>query len=207
MSNTPKRPLSEVLPVAQKLVDSLAPYCERIELGGSCRRQVAEVGDIEIVAIPKVTKEVGALTLFGTEYNTVNQLHSHLDYLLGMEKIYQPSDSPAWGPNFRKFNFFSKKRGYFKIDLFMCTSENWGVIHLIRTGSADFSKWCVTPQSKGGALPDCYRVAGGQLWKQGDTEGEFSIPVECREEEEYFNFCGVRYFAPHERVAGYWVTP
>lgn len=206
MSNTPKRPLSEVLPVAQKLVESLRPYCERIELGGSCRRQVAEVGDIEIVAIPKVENRLVARTLFGDEYKDVNLLHAHVDQLLAEEKIYQPPTDPAWGANYRKFTLTTKKGAYHKIDLFMCSPENWGVIFLIRTGSADFSKWCVTPQSKGGALPDCYRVAGGNLWRRGETEAS-DIILECREEEDYFNLCGVRYFAPYERATGYWVTP
>ena len=52
MSKVSKRPFSEVLPIAQHIVDSLSPFCERIELAGSLRRKRPMVGDIEIVAIP-----------------------------------------------------------------------------------------------------------------------------------------------------------
>ena len=39
--------------IARKYVDLLAPFCERIEIAGSTRRKKPEVGDIEIVCIPK----------------------------------------------------------------------------------------------------------------------------------------------------------
>lgn len=39
--------------LANEVVQLMAPYCERIEVAGSIRREAAEVKDIEVVCIPK----------------------------------------------------------------------------------------------------------------------------------------------------------
>ena len=52
-------PLAEV--TGQSLIRLLADSCDRIEIAGSVRRQVFEVGDIELLCIPKA----GAVDLFG----------------------------------------------------------------------------------------------------------------------------------------------
>jgi DNA polymerase/3'-5' exonuclease PolX len=44
-------------PIADRVRDLLAPHCDRIEIAGSIRRQKADVGDIEIVAIPKTVTD------------------------------------------------------------------------------------------------------------------------------------------------------
>lgn len=48
----PEMELLKARAIAEKLVEKLAPYCERIEIAGSIRREKAEVKDIELVAIP-----------------------------------------------------------------------------------------------------------------------------------------------------------
>jgi len=48
--------LSEATDYANYLKQELEPYCDRIEVAGSIRRQNPEVGDIEIVCIPKTVK-------------------------------------------------------------------------------------------------------------------------------------------------------
>ncbi len=39
--------------LAEKIKAALAPFCDRIEIAGSIRRQCPEVGDIDIVCLPK----------------------------------------------------------------------------------------------------------------------------------------------------------
>ena len=53
-----KRPYSQVLPIAESLVEKLRPACERIEIAGSLRREKAMVGDIEIVAVPRLERDL-----------------------------------------------------------------------------------------------------------------------------------------------------
>lgn len=79
------------------------------------------------------------------------------------------------------------------LDLFIVTPPaQWGVIFLIRTGSAEFSHRMVTQRNRGGNLPSMYHVKDGALWK-GDT----LIPVP--DEEEYFALCNMKVIPPHER--------
>lgn len=42
-----------MLPAAREALGRLEPHSERIELAGSLRRECAEVGDVEIVCIPR----------------------------------------------------------------------------------------------------------------------------------------------------------
>src|SRR3989344_4154112 len=48
-----KYPYAEAYAIALDVQEQLKPYCERIEIGGSIRRKKSEIGDIELVLIPK----------------------------------------------------------------------------------------------------------------------------------------------------------
>ena len=108
---------AEALAIAERVVEQLQPHCERIEIAGSLRRERLEVGDIEIVAIPK-PYEVG---LFESGIATVvNQ----------WPKV--KGELPC------KYTQRVLPEGI-KLDLFFARDENWGLIFAIRTGSADYS--------------------------------------------------------------------
>ena len=47
-------PIERVLPTAEALRDELSSVCDRIEIAGSLRRERSTIGDIELVAIPKL---------------------------------------------------------------------------------------------------------------------------------------------------------
>jgi len=103
--------LSEVKAIAEKYQNFLKPYCSRIEIAGSIRREKPEVKDIEIVVIPK------DLTGFSNEVNK-------------LEKVK--------GEPTGKYTQRILPEGI-KLDLFIANEKNWGLIFAIRTGSADFS--------------------------------------------------------------------
>ena len=46
--------LNKALEIANRLVELLSPFCEKINIAGSCRRGKPDVGDIEIVCSPKI---------------------------------------------------------------------------------------------------------------------------------------------------------
>lgn len=103
--------------IAQHVVALLRPYCHRIQIAGSLRRQKAWVKDIEIVAIPN-PYDTG---LFESGIATVvNQ----------WEKV--KGELPC------KYTQRILPEGI-KLDLFFATHKNWGLILAIRTGSAKFS--------------------------------------------------------------------
>jgi len=109
--------LADALLIANRILAELEPHCERIAIAGSVRRRKAEVGDIEIVAIPK-------------PYDT---------------GLFESGIAPLvnrW-PKLRgslpcKYTQRRLPEGI-ALDLFFAVPENWGLILAIRTGSAEFS--------------------------------------------------------------------
>jgi DNA polymerase/3'-5' exonuclease PolX len=165
--------LNQATEIAERIRAQLAPFCERIEIAGSIRRRKPEVGDIEIVCIPK-TWETGMF--------------------FGGDTIVDPgfcSLVNRWpavkGKPTGKYTQRLLPEGV-ALDIFITRPENWGLIFAIRTGSADFShhilatSWC-----RAG-----YHSINGILYKDGQTH-----PV--REERELFNLIGLPWVEPWER--------
>lgn len=107
----------KALAIAEKIKAQLKPYCERIEIAGSIRRKKPEVGDIEIVAIPK-PYETG---LFASGIALI---------INDLPKI--KGELPC------KYTQRMLPEGI-KLDLFFANPANWGLIYAIRTGSAEYS--------------------------------------------------------------------
>lgn len=105
--------LSEAKVIAEKYVEILKPFCKRIEIAGSIRREKLEVGDIEIVCI----RDTKYLRRFVDEVNKIRKIK---------------------GDPLGKYTQRVLPEGI-KLDLFMCDVNNWGLIFAIRTGSADYS--------------------------------------------------------------------
>lgn len=193
---TGRTPLSVIQPIAEQLRDHLAPFCARIEIAGSIRRQQATVGDIELVAIPSWREQ---RNLIGDVVERENELLEHLDWLVELGSIELWVDArgrQCWGERLRKFTVTTRQGRTFKIDLFMCEPDNWGYIFLIRTGSQDFSKWCVT-REPAGPLPSEYHPDNGHMWRNG-------LAVPLREEQDWFDILGIDFITPEERGEGRW---
>jgi hypothetical protein len=79
-----------------------------------------------------------------------------------------------------------------KLDLFITTPENWGIIFLIRTGSADFSAALMTYAK----LHTCYHVQGGFLCDRDGTQ------LKTAEEEDVFHILNLQYIEPTKRLDG-----
>jgi hypothetical protein len=109
--------LEEAERIAARVRAELAPYCERIEIAGSVRRRKAEVGDIEVVAIPK-PYDVG---LFASGIAPV---------VTQWPKV--KGELPC------KYTRRMLPEGI-ALDLFLANRANWGLILAIRTGSAAYS--------------------------------------------------------------------
>jgi DNA polymerase/3'-5' exonuclease PolX len=98
--------------LAEKARSELVPYCHRVEIAGSIRRQKPEVGDIELVVIPKGASLMGFV-------DAVNR----------WPKI---KGTP-------KGKYTQREYHGMKLDLFICTPNTWACNFAIRTGSAEFS--------------------------------------------------------------------
>jgi DNA polymerase/3'-5' exonuclease PolX len=178
MSESIKRPLAQMQAIAAGLVERLRPACRRIEIAGSIRRQKPEIGDIEIVAIPKyMTDLFGEPTAF-----------SELDELM----VDWPVVFKKNGQKYKQFVFTGKGGDIYTVDLFLPSVETWGCVYMIRTGSADFSRRMVTKQSMGGLMPNDLSVSDGRVWRNGAT-------LDTPEEADVFKLWGMGFVEPKDR--------
>jgi DNA polymerase/3'-5' exonuclease PolX len=178
--------------VAEGILKWLRPACVRIEIAGSVRRQKPAVGDIEIVAIPRYDEE---RDLLGEVFARRSQLDDALGQMMAAG-IIRPGER-----NGERFKQFWVLENNLPLDLFVTDPDRWGLIYIIRTGSADFSHWLVTGQQWGGALPENHQVRDGRLWRVGQDE-----PLDTPEERDVFVALGLEWVEPWEREKGRWET-
>lgn len=159
-------------------VNIIQPFCQRVKIAGSIRRQKPLVGDIEIVALPIVRTEYN---LFGEPGPPQSVLDDQNWAALG--RVIKN------GSRFKQIVFSNG----LTLDLFIVMPPaQWGVIYAIRTGPADFSRWIVTPRKHGGVLPSDCRVRNGAVWRAGKI-----IPMP--EEINFLEFIGLGWVAPEHR--------
>lgn len=199
MSTGTKIGLDTARETARALVAALGDTCERIEIAGSIRRGKPEVGDIEIVAIPRYDDvEIGGqLDLFAPPRTArVNLLTARLDTLLEAGTLTRtPPDGltrPAWGEKYKKLWVKLAAGGWLQVDLFITEVNNWGAILTIRTGPADFSEALVT------------RIKHDTPYRQqeGYLRDVYGAIVPVLTEQDYFRLAGVAWVDPDKRFGG-----
>ena len=181
------------LPIAERMIDLLAPACKRIEIAGGLRRQKPDPHDIELVVVPYLRAPRPS---FGCPaYLTT------LDAILASLARGDEDDLLIHlslnGPKFKQFSISMDggQHWLIKLDLFLCTPpSDWGVLYLIRTGPAEFSHWIVTQRCRGGGLPNGYRVEDNRVLAR--TTNDY---IPCPEEIDFLNFCKLDWIAPSIR--------
>lgn len=176
---------AKALAIAKKRIQDFVPYCERSEIAGSLRRGAANVGDIEIVIVPIPSRD-----LFGDPAQEVCSLDLAVHAMLENGHLGMMLKN---GPRYKQF---ALPQGI-KLDLFIVRPPaQWGVIFTIRTGPANFSRWCVTQRNLGGALPSHCRIRNGAVLC-GSTEN--STTISTPEEIDFLNFIGLGWLEPTSR--------
>ena len=173
-----KIPWEEAAQIAQDFLTVIAPFTEQASVAGSVRRGKPLVGDVEIVVQPIMEPVMG---LFGA---------------MGERSALDDFPWTAWGevvkdgPRFKQVVLSSGVT----LDVFIVMPPaQWGLIYLLRTGPAAFSRWVVTPRRKGGALPSNLRVKDGAIWR-----GHELIPTPT--EQAVFDVLGLDWMAPAVRA-------
>lgn len=133
--------LEKAVQIAHQVKQALAPHCTQIEIAGSIRRKKTEVGDIEVVAIPKPYET-------GLFENGIAAVVNRWQKVKG--------ELPC------KYTQRMLPEGI-KLDLFFATPDNWGLIFAIRTGSASFSHKVLAS----GWKQRGYKSVGGMLTYKG----------------------------------------
>ncbi|RLC99328.1 MAG: hypothetical protein DRI46_09690 [Chloroflexi bacterium] len=185
MSHGERLPYKNMMAFAEGVLLFLAPFCERIELAGSLRRKCSTVGDIEIIAVPKTQA-----TLFPGDTIVNTNIQTMVDHALREKGCAILKD----GPRYKQFIAYEQR-----VDLFLQPDPaTWGMNMVIRTGAANFSRWMVTGEELGGALPSGWYVRNGRVFN------ELSETVETPEEKDVFNRIGLQYIPLEERNERKW---
>lgn len=185
MSKT-KFPFAKARAVGSVLCLALEEECERIEIAGSIRRGKPEVGDIEIVYIPKMgtvrdglfdTKEVSRVDLL---------LQALLDSGV-LAKRRNVNGSEMWGT---KNKLALHCASGIPVDFFATTEEAWFNYLVCRTGGAENNtRVAMAAQDKG--------------WKWNPYGPGFTDDhrrtIRVSSEREVFELLGLRYLEPEER--------
>jgi len=133
--------LDAALAIAERVRAELAPHCVRIEIAGSIRRRKQDVGDVEIVAVPKPYEtglfESGIATVVNKWRKVRGELPCKYTQRMLPEGI--------------------------ALDLFFATLDNWGLIYAIRTGPADYSHRVLAH----GWVRNGYESIGGMMHYNG----------------------------------------
>lgn len=186
-----KFPSEQAAAVAAEIVARLLPVCERIIVAGSLRRRKAEVGDVEILYIPRTA--VRPLDFFATE--TVNLADEELARMLScklIEKRTNKLGSEVWGAK----NKLARHAGGIPVDFFSATAENWWNYLVCRTGGAENNVAIASAAQRKGWKWNPYGSGfsrGGALAGESETHAVTS-------EEEVFAFVGLPWREPWERA-------
>lgn len=181
-----KHPRFAALQLARELVRELEPRCERLMVAGSLRRRKLEVGDVELLYIPKFREERAGL--FDTEQ--VNEADLVLERLLNagvLGKRLNARGSESWGQS----NKLAVHRASgIPVDLFQARPANWWNLVVFRTGSAMMNtRICMAAIQQGWKWQP---YGEGFLDREGNT-----VPVTC--ESDVFHLVGLPWLEAWER--------
>ena len=204
MSATSTRiPLAEAEAIAQEIVALLCPSCTRIEIVGSIRRRREDVGDVEIVCIPKPGEPIR--DMFGSTLGYNKSPFEVACWQMLAARVFShrldTNGHRAYGERYKRLLYYD-----IPLDLFaVIEPAQWGVIYAIRTGSAEFSRRLVTPRymRADGLLPSDYAIRDGQLWREPWSQEQRRIVpmvVPTPEEADLFRAIGLAWIPPEERV-------
>ncbi|MBA7685955.1 hypothetical protein ES703_94386 [subsurface metagenome] len=168
--------LEKAKAIAEKIKAVLESSCERVTIAGSIRRQKPEVGDIELLCIPKYIDGVDMLDAKIKTMIYFDMLGYRLNKL----------GSKVYGDKNKLLVHLPSGIG---VDIFSTTAECWSVALVVRTGGKTTNKEIATRALQRGMR---FRAYGDGF----DTpEGH----IRCETEEEVFKAVGLRYLSPEER--------
>ena len=115
----PELDLQEAEKIATQVKAAVETHCERIEVAGSIRRQKSKVHDIDFVVVTKND----------AEWQKIN------------EKLKKLKAKPNCSGNSVIKAFLPCQNGLFQVDFYRAKPETFGILLLVRTGSAEHNVW------------------------------------------------------------------
>jgi DNA polymerase/3'-5' exonuclease PolX len=183
--------------IAKAFVAEIEGTYDQLVIAGSLRRRLARIGDIEVVAVPKVEPCDGGL--FGDRRTEVDMLDLCMADMLehgDADRRLDTNGSPRWGPTL-KYLMYKGAR----VNLFTPEAERFGWILVLRTGPAAFSRQLVVPKGqktrdgRPGLLPPRLLPRDGWLTSRLSAE---KIPTPT--EQSVFELFKIPYIEPWSRT-------
>lgn len=193
MSSKIKHPRAKALEVARELTAALRALCEpeRFIFAGSLRRLKPEVGDIEVVYVPKVELLPDPNDLLGNPIPTVKFDLALAAWLRAgfLTKRVGEKGGAAWGPKNKLAVHSASGIG---IDLFEASKRNFWTLLVCRTGSAESNmRVCQAAEAKG-------EKWNPYLGFEDRRSGELLFVPDS--EEALFRHVGLPYLEPSKRI-------
>jgi len=162
---------AEVEPFALKIVSTMEHHCIRLEVAGSIRRRKPTVNDIDLVIQPKSNSWLPIIKAIRREFDAITEKQGQK-----LATLYVP--------------FASRQgQGLLQVDLYRASQRTWGILLLIRTGSAEHNIYLAKL-----AIRKAYRLAYSKgLLNEG---GEI---IASETEQDVFQALGLDYIPPEER--------
>jgi DNA polymerase/3'-5' exonuclease PolX len=188
MSNGKRFPLADAEALAVRLLEQLSPCCERIVIAGSIRRRKPDVGDIELLYIPKTAEVPDGLF----DQRTISLAEASIDQLVktGVLEL-RPSKTGiySWG---QKNKLAVHVESGIPVDLFATTVPNWWNSLVCRTGGKDSNLLITrTALSRGWSF---------ESYGSGFRRFNNSDHHETTSERDVFEFLGLPYKEPEDRL-------
>lgn len=164
------------LQVAEALKAQLKFYCHRIEIAGSLRRQRPDVGDIEILLVPRRQGDVDLL-----DKVVKHMLHEGI-----LKYRRNKKGSRMYGT---KNKLLIHVESGIAVDIFSTDEQCWPVALVVRTG----------PKESNIAIATAAQRKGWRLKAYGSGFDTPNGPIRCQSEREVFELVGLPYRPPEER--------
>ena len=188
--------------VAQGVLHHLSDCCHRMEIAGSLRRGTKDVGDIEIVCIPKEVIPQMSFPVYGIGETKSNRksrqpkrvfpLYDEIRKLDWLIPRKDRAGNTRLGPRYMALIDICTD---VPVDLFcVLPPAQWGTIMTIRTGPADFSHMLMSVSRRKG-----FQCEDGQLFKVNKREG-FKKLIDTPEERDFFKAINIAWVKPENRL-------
>ncbi len=188
MSDKVQWPATDARMIAEALLCALAPLCERIAIAGSLRRNKAEVGDVELLYVPRMERR--KVDFFeSADFSLADELIERWRKAGEVSKrLGILGTVSSWGPR----NKHAVHRCGLPVDFFATTLEHWWLSLVIRTGPKDFNLKLTTGALARRRALHAYAEHGGITMEDGSQRWPES-------EREACDLCGVEYAEPEDR--------
>lgn len=184
-----KFPRARALAVCKELCPLLQPFTERLVVAGSLRRGCGEVGDIELVYVPKVERRPVIGDMFATNLVDLAELEIRRMIEVGILDL-RPSSTgvTTFGA---KNKLTTHVETGIPVDFFATVESSWFNYLVCRTG----------PKESNMRIAEAAQLKG---WRWNPYGSGFTGPRgeahEVRSEQDVFEFVGLPCREPKERV-------